>query len=80
MTKREQWSRVCDLLFAMHKEDILRDEDWWYGTDHYDINIYGWGEEANMEAVVYDITGKYDKYSSESVVFAKLIKTGEQHA
>ena len=49
-------------------------------TDHYDINIYGWGEEANMEAVVYDITGKYDKYSSESVVFAKLIHTGEQHA
>ena len=76
MTKQEQWSRVCDLLFAMHKEDILRDEDWWYGTDHYDINIFDWGDDGSMEAVVYDITGKHSNYSSESVVYTKLIHTG----
>ena len=76
MTKQERWSRVCDLLFKLHKEEILRDGDWWYGTDHYDINIYGWGEDANMEAVVYDMTGEYFQYSHEQVVFAKNIYVG----
>lgn len=76
MTKQERWSRVCDLLFTIHREEILRDGDWWFGTDDYDINIYGWGEDANMEAIVYDMTGEYFQYSPEQVVFAKNIYVG----
>ena len=79
MNKRDQWSRVCDLLFAIHKEDILRDGDWWYGTDNHDINFFRWDDQPDdyLHVVVYDMT---DQYSTQSVVFSKHIHTGEQHA
>ena len=42
MTKDERLSRVCDLLFKINREEILRDGDWWYGADHYDFNFFDW--------------------------------------
>ena len=79
MTKDERLSRMCDLLFEANKETILRDGDWWFGTDHYDINFFDWHDEPSfLEVVVYDITGKYHEYSQESTVFRKHIYIGEK--
>jgi hypothetical protein len=32
--------KMIDLLIQAYKHDILRDGDWWFGTDDYDINVY----------------------------------------
>lgn len=78
MTRYERLARVCHLLFKLNKEEILRDGDWWYGTDHYDINFFDWGDEPQdyMAVVVYDMTGEYFQYSAEQCVFSKHIYTG----
>ena len=78
MTKEERLSRVCDLLFKINREEILRDGDWWYGTDHYDFNFFEWGDEPQdyMAVVVYDMTGENFQYSAEQSVFSKHIYTG----
>jgi len=78
MTKEARLSRVCDLLFKLNREEILRDGDWWYGTDHYDFNFFEWGDEPqdHMAVVVYDMTGEYFQYSAEQCVFSKHIYTG----
>ena len=79
MTKEERLSRVCDLLFKLNSEEILRDGDWWYGTDDYDFNYFDWGDRPNQIAVVvYDMTqGHYFQYTPEQEVFKKRIFTGE---
>jgi hypothetical protein len=78
MTKEDRLSRMCDLLFELNREAILRDGDWWYGTDDYDINFFDWGDEPQdyMAVVVYDMTGEYFQYSAEQCVFSKHIYTG----
>jgi len=77
MTKTQRLSRVCDLLFKLNKEEILRDGDWWFGTDNYDFNFYDWGDRPNqISVVVYDMTGEYFQYSEEQTVFSKYIYTG----
>jgi len=78
MTKEDRLSRVCDLLFKLNREEILRDGDWWYGTDHYDINFFDWEDKPDhMSVVVYDMTGEYFQYSEEQTVFSKYVYTGE---
>jgi hypothetical protein len=68
---------VCNLLFKLNREEILRDGDWWFGTDEYDINFFDWGDRPNhMAVVVYDMTGEYFQYSEEQTVFSKYIYTG----
>lgn len=79
MTKEERLSRVCDLLFQINREAILRDGDWWYGTDDYDINFFDWEDKPNQIAVVvYDMTqGQYFQYTEEQTIFSKHIYVGE---
>jgi hypothetical protein len=81
MTKEERLSRVCDLLFKLNQEAILRDGDWWYGTDNYDINFFDWGDRPNhMNVVVYDMTqGEYFQYTEQQIVFSKYVFTGEMN-
>ena len=79
MTKDERLSRVCDLLFKINREEILRDGDWWYGADHYDFNFFDWGGTPyHVNVTVYDMTGKYFQYSEEQQVFSKEIFIGER--
>jgi len=75
MTKEERMSRVCDLLFKLNREAILRDGDWWYGTDDYDFNFFDWGDRPNQIAVVvYAMTERqYFQYTPEQEVFKKRI-------
>lgn len=81
MTKEERLSRVCDLLFKLNREAILRDGDWWYGTDDYDINFFDWEDRPDhMNVVVYDMTqGEYFQYTEQQVVFSKYVFTGEMN-
>ena len=80
MTKEDRLSRVCDLLFELNREAILRDGDWWYGTDDYDINFFDWEDKPDhMTVVVYDMTkGEYFQYTEEQQVFSKEIFIGER--
>jgi len=72
-TKEDRLSRVCDLLFKLNKEEILRDGDWWYGTDGYDFNFFDWEDKPDhMTVVVYDMT----EAQYEQAVFKKHIYTG----
>ena len=74
MTKEDRLSRVCDLLFKLNREEILRDGDWWYGTDGYDFNFFDWEDKPDhMTVVVYDMT----EAQYEQTVFSKHIYTGE---
>ena len=77
MTKEERLSRVCDLLFKLNSEEILRDGDWWYGTDDYDFNFFDWGDRPNQIAVVDMTQGQYFQYTPEQEVFKKRIFIGE---
>ena len=76
MTKEDRLSRVCDLLFKLNREEILRDGDWWYGTDDYDFNFFDWGNRPDhMNVVVYAMTER--QYEQE--VFKKRIFTGARN-
>jgi hypothetical protein len=76
--KEDRLSRMCDLLFELNREAILRDGDWWYGTDDYDINFFDWEDKPDhMTVVVYDMTkGEYFQYTEEQTIFSKHIYTG----
>ena len=80
MTKEDRLSRMCDLLFELNREAILRDGDWWYGTDDYDINFFDWEDKPDhMTVVVYDMTkGEYFQYTEEQTIFSKEIFIGER--
>lgn len=77
-TKEDRLSRVCDLLFQINREAILRDGDWWYGTDEYDFNFFDWEDKPDhMTVVVYDMTkGEYFQYTEQQIVFSKYVFTG----
>ena len=80
MTKNQRLSRMCNLLFKLNREEILRDGDWWFGTDDYDINFFDWEDRPNhMAVVVYDMTGEYFQYSEEQTIFSKYIYTGAKN-
>ena len=74
---QQRLSHVIDLLFAVHRDEILRDRDWWFGTDHYDFNFYDWEDNPDhMSVTVYDMTGEYFEYSEDSQIFSKNIYVG----
>jgi hypothetical protein len=31
---------MVDTLWMAHKDEIIRDNDWWFKTDNYDVNFY----------------------------------------
>ena len=74
-----QLQMLADDLIAKYKHEIVRDGDWWYGTDDYDFNFFDWGDRPNQIAVVvYDMTqGQYFQYTPEQEVFKKRIFIGE---
>ena len=82
MTKNERLARVCQLLFQLNREEILRDGDWWFGTDHYDFNFFDWGgDPTHVSVSVYDMTKKNEddylfKYSPEKTIYNADIYMG----
>ena len=47
-----QLQMLADDLIAKHKDEIVRDGDWWYGIDEYSFNIHSL--EDDVEAEDYD--------------------------
>lgn len=69
--------KMLDLLVQAYKDEILRDGDWWFGTDDYDINVYdpdAWHfvNETNIFSVdVYRVNTGYT-----TLLFSKQIFIG----
>ena len=49
-------------IIKNHKEEILKDTDWWHGLDNYDLNVFQEIEEDEFKAIVYkvDLNGDID--------------------
>ena len=59
-----QLERVANLLIKAYKREIVRDGDWWFGTDDHDFNIW-WDcdKEGYYYIDVYEHDGKETDYS-----------------
>jgi len=38
---------TADDLIAKYKDEIVKDRDWWYGTDQYSFNIHSLNEDGD---------------------------------
>jgi hypothetical protein len=45
-----------------NREEILKDKDWWYGLDNYDINVFQEEEYSEFKITIYklDSNGEAD--------------------
>jgi sugar lactone lactonase YvrE len=63
----EQFERMVDAIWMAHKEQIIHDGDWWFGTETYDINFHKYDNEFEEPAVirtcVYRVPGN-DSYNT----------------
>jgi hypothetical protein len=42
-------------LIKKHKDEILRDRDWWYGIPEYTINVHDYNEKDIFHINVYEV-------------------------
>lgn len=42
-------------LIRKHKDEILRDRDWWYGIPEYSINVHDYNEDDIFHINVYEV-------------------------
>jgi hypothetical protein len=56
MTK-DDMQRIANLLVKAYRREIVRDGDWWFGTDDYDFNIH---DCADQERTGYYIVNVYE--------------------
>jgi hypothetical protein len=44
-----QLQMLADDLIAKYKHEIVRDRDWWHGTDEYSFNIHSMEDDVDAE-------------------------------
>jgi hypothetical protein len=42
-------------LIRKHKDEILKDRDWWYGIPEYTINVHDYNEDDIFHINVYEL-------------------------
>jgi len=42
-------------LIRKHKDEILKDRDWWYGIPEYSINVHDCNEDDIFHINVYEV-------------------------
>jgi hypothetical protein len=57
----EQLQQLAHKYIAQYKHEIVRDRDWWHGTDEYSFNIHSPDEDGWFNINVY----KYDADKGE---------------
>ena len=62
-----QLQMVADDLIAQYKHEIVRDGDWWHGTDEYSFNIHTMDDDDsdwyNVNVYKFDAEKGVDDYS-----------------
>jgi hypothetical protein len=54
---------IINLLWKAHKEDIVRDLDWWFGLEDYDFNFFDQEKDRLMSVAVYQGANGQPDYS-----------------
>tara|TARA_R110000868_G_scaffold180883_1_gene421596 strand:- start:2191 stop:2424 length:234 start_codon:yes stop_codon:yes gene_type:complete len=68
---------IADLLVKAHKDEIVREGDWWYGIDGHHFNIHSPDDDGMFHIYVYphdETTGTdYTQWINLEPVFLGVI-------
>jgi hypothetical protein len=72
----EQLQSVANNLIATYRNEIVRDGDWWYGTDEHSFNIHSPHNDGWFSINVYKVdpvtgTDNYERMINLPRVFIK---------
>jgi hypothetical protein len=51
----EELTQIANALIEQYKPEIIRDRDWWHGTDTHSFNIHSPDEDGWFQINVYKV-------------------------
>jgi len=68
---------TADDLIAKYKDEILKDCDWWYGTDTHSLNIHSPNEDGWFHINVYKVDPVTGMDNYDQVIDLQQVYLGE---